>query len=107
MNDSHAPEPASTASPSSLGLETLLRRRAALVTAVDALLDGDAAQRAAAHDDEGGDPGFYYRNQLPANEAAISRAEEELAVFDAAHPEALEALRAEKVAARQRFWDVD
>ncbi|MFJ5635303.1 hypothetical protein ACIQF5_22035 [Streptomyces goshikiensis] len=87
--------------------EILVRQREGLRGAAQALLDADAEQRARAHDDEGGDPGMYYRVQQPQNDAAYEEALAALEAFDAAHPEIATALREEKDAARQRFLDTD
>jgi hypothetical protein len=85
----------------------LAAERARLATAAAAILDVDEQQRARAHDDEGGDPGAYYREQQPRNEAEYERAVQALAAFDAEHPEIVAALEAEKTAERRRFLDAD
>ncbi|MFD6464821.1 hypothetical protein [Streptomyces goshikiensis] len=85
----------------------LVSQREGLRGAAQALLDADAEQRARAHDDEGGDPGMYYRVQQPQNDAAYEEALAALEAFDAAHPEIATALREEQDAARQRFLDTD
>ncbi|MFC8016614.1 hypothetical protein [[Kitasatospora] papulosa] len=87
--------------------EALARQRDRLLGSVEALLDADAEQRARAHDDEGGDPGLYYRVQQPKTDSAVQRAQAELDAFDAEHPEIVAALVAEQDAARDRFLDID
>lgn len=86
--------------------KVLVARRAALAVEVAAVFDADAEQRARAHDDEGGDPGIYYRQQQPVNEAAYERARDALARFDGEHPQIIAALReqeAEDVRRRLEF----
>ncbi|MFD7919746.1 hypothetical protein ACFV3R_11020 [Streptomyces sp. NPDC059740] len=87
--------------------EALVRQREGLKAAVQARLDADEDQRARAHDDEGGDPGSYYRVQQPQNDAAYEEALAALEAFDAAHPEIAAALREEREASLQRFLDTD
>ncbi|MCQ1577169.1 hypothetical protein [Streptomyces parvus] len=87
--------------------EALVRQRDRLLGSVEALLDAGAEQRARAHDDEGGDPGLYYRVQQPKTDGAVERAQAELDAFDAEHPEIVAALVAEQDAARDRFLDID
>lgn len=84
---------ARTAILSSPESKVLVARRAALTAEAAALLDADTEQRARAHDDEGGDPGIYYRQLQPANKAAYEEACDALTVFDGQHPEIIAALR--------------
>lgn len=83
----------------------LLAQRDELARAVEAQVHADTQQRERAHDDEGGDPGQYYRDQMPKNEAAIERARAALTAFDAEHPELVAALRAQKDDAINRALD--
>ncbi|MFE7485102.1 hypothetical protein [Streptomyces sp. NPDC057552] len=87
--------------------KVLVARRAALAAEAAAVLDMDENQRARAHDDEGGDPGIYYRHQQPANEAAYERARETLAVFDDEHPQIVAALREQKTEHLRRRLEFD
>lgn len=85
----------------------LAEERARLVAAAAAVLEVDAVQRERAHADEGGDPGAYYRDQAPENEAAHARAVAALEEFDAAHPEIVTALREEEAAEVRRRMESD
>ncbi|MFJ2868311.1 hypothetical protein [Kitasatospora sp. NPDC087314] len=86
----------------------LVDERARLADAAAAVLDADDAQRARADEDEdGGDPGDYYRVQRPRNEAAYERARHALAEFDARHPEIIEALTEQRDAAVRRHLELD
>ncbi|MEU9420165.1 hypothetical protein [Streptomyces sp. NPDC048272] len=78
--------------------KALVARRARLESAAAAALDSDSEQRARAHDDEGGDPGAYYREQQPGNEAAYKQARAALAAFDADHPQIIDALEEREAA---------
>ncbi|WP_331746363.1 hypothetical protein OG923_33165 (plasmid) [Streptomyces halstedii] len=98
---------ARTAVLSSAEGKVLVARRAALAAEAAAVLDVDEDQRARAHDDEGGDPGIYYREQQPANEAAYERAREALAVFDVEHPQIIAALREQKAEEVRRHLEFD
>ncbi|WP_217231222.1 hypothetical protein [Streptomyces anulatus] len=97
-----------TAVLSSADGRVLVARRAALAAEAAGLLDADAdaEQRACAHDDEGGDPGIYYRQLQPANEAAYGRACDALASFDAEHSQIIAALREQEADdVRRRLFD--
>lgn len=83
--------------------KVLGERRAVLAAEATAVLDSDAEQAARAHDDEGGDPGIYYREQQPVNEAAYERACDALASFDAEHPQIIAALREQEAADVRRL----
>ncbi|MER8119157.1 hypothetical protein [Streptomyces sp. NPDC094031] len=98
---------ARTAVLSSAEGKVLVARRAALAAEAAAVLDVDEDQRARAHDDEGGDPGIYYREQQPANEAAYERARDALAVFDGEHPQIIAALREQKAEEVRRHLEFD
>ncbi|MFE4304831.1 hypothetical protein ACFRR6_01945 [Streptomyces sp. NPDC056891] len=87
--------------------KTLMARRARLVSAVAAALDTDSEQRARAHDDEGGDPGAYYCEQQPRNEAAYEQACDALAAFDADHPQIIAALKEREAADVRRRLEFD
>ncbi|MFF7644030.1 hypothetical protein [Streptomyces canus] len=87
--------------------KVLVAERARLAAAAEAVLDGDADQRASAHDDEGGDPGAYYRDQQPRNEAAYAEAVDALAAFDTEHPQIVAALTEQTAADVRRRLDVD
>jgi hypothetical protein len=87
--------------------EALVAQRARLSAAATAALDADSEQRARAHDDEGGDPGVYYREQQPRNEAAYEEARAALAEFDAAHPQIIAALNAQKADDVRRRLEFD
>ncbi|MFJ9580798.1 hypothetical protein ACIRQF_30965 [Streptomyces sp. NPDC101191] len=87
--------------------KVLVSERARLAAAAGAVLDAGEAQRERAHDDEGGDPGAYYRDQQPRNEAAYERACDALAAFDAEHPEIIAALNAQEAAAVRRRLELD
>lgn len=98
---------ARTAVLSSAEGKVLVARRAALASEAAAVLDVDEDQRAHAHDDEGGDPGIYYREQQPANEAAYERARDALALFDVEHPQIIAALREQKAEEVRRRLEFD
>ncbi|MFD5615844.1 hypothetical protein [Kitasatospora sp. NPDC127060] len=83
----------------------LAGRRTRLKEAAAAVADADGAERERAYDS--GDPGFYYRQQQPRNEANLARALEQLDAFDEEHPQIAEALRAEKEARTRRFLETD
>ncbi|MFE0777589.1 hypothetical protein [Streptomyces sp. NPDC058861] len=87
--------------------QALVRQREQLKSAAAAVLDADDAQRARAHDDEGGDPGMYYRHQQPQNLAAHERALDALREFDTRHPQIAAALKEERDAAVRRALDID
>lgn len=87
--------------------KVLVARRAALAAEAVAVFEADAEQRACAHDDEGGDPGIYYRQQQPVNEAACQRACDALAAFDAEHPQIIAALREQEAADVRRRLKFD
>ncbi|MFJ4668953.1 hypothetical protein [Kitasatospora purpeofusca] len=69
------------------------------------ILDADDAQREAAY--ESGEPGHYYRQQKPQNDAAYDAARAALGEFDEQHPEIAAALTAAKAAAERRFLEHD
>ncbi|MFI5752915.1 hypothetical protein ACIBBE_45535 [Streptomyces sp. NPDC051644] len=75
-----------------------------MTTTVSAL---PSEQRARAHDDEGGDPGTYYRIQRPQNLAAHEQALDKLKKFDEQHPQIAAALKEERDAAVRRAVDID
>ncbi|MEV8335589.1 hypothetical protein [Streptomyces niveus] len=87
--------------------EALVRERQRLANAAEAVLDTDVEQRTGAHDDEGGDPGAYYRIQQPQSETAYDRAVAALEAFDSQHPELVAALDEEKAANLRRFMDIN
>lgn len=87
--------------------KVLVAERARLAAAVEAVLESDADQRVSAHDDEGGDPGAYYRDQQPRNEAAYAEAVGALAAFDTEHPLIGAALTEQTAADVRRRLDVD
>ncbi|MFJ4791799.1 hypothetical protein [Kitasatospora purpeofusca] len=70
-----------------------------------AVLDADDAQREEAY--ESGDPGHYYRQQKPQNDAAHDAVKAELNEFDEQHPEIAAALNAAGAAAARRFLEHD
>lgn len=74
----------------------LRRRRESLVEALDVAVDTEAAERQAAHDDEDGDPGWYYRTREPELTARIEQARAAVEEFDREHPEIAAALEAER-----------
>ncbi|MFJ2217867.1 hypothetical protein ACIQVO_36380 [Streptomyces sp. NPDC101062] len=71
-----------------------MAQRTVLTASATAVLDADSEQRTRAHDDEGGDPGIYYCEQQPRNEAACDA----LAAFDAEHPQIIAALEEQEAA---------
>ncbi|MEU4080420.1 hypothetical protein [Streptomyces venezuelae] len=87
--------------------KALVARRAALAAEAATVLDIDAEQRARAHDDEGGDPGIYYRERQLVNEAAYERACDALARFDGEHPQIVAALREQEAADVARRLEFD
>ncbi|QDN54019.1 hypothetical protein [Streptomyces sp. S1D4-20] len=87
--------------------EALVAQRARLAAAAEAVLDADAEQRDRAHEDEGGDPGVYYRGQQPRNEAAYGQACDALAAFDAEHPQIIAALNEQEAADVRRRLEFD
>lgn len=87
--------------------KALVAERARLSAAAEAALDADAEQRARAHEDEGGDPGVYYREQQPRNEAAYGQACDALAAFDAEHPQIIGALNEQEATDLRRRLESD
>lgn len=87
--------------------KVLVAERARLAAAAQAVLEEDTAQRELAHEDEGGDPGAYYRDQQPKNEAAYQQACDALAAFDAEHPQIIAALNEQDAAAVRRRLEFD
>ncbi|MFI7278593.1 hypothetical protein [Streptomyces sp. NPDC049879] len=84
----------------------LVAARTRLVNRINSLHERDARAKDAAYDDEGGDPGFYYRVQAPKLEAQIEEASEALTTFDRQHPEIIAALEAEKQDRIRRAMDL-
>ncbi|MEU8523635.1 hypothetical protein [Streptomyces sp. NPDC048577] len=87
--------------------KVLVARRAALAAEAAAVFDADTDQRDRAHDDEDGDPGIYYRQQQPANEAAYERACDALAAFDSEYPQITAALREQEADEVRRRLEFD
>lgn len=86
--------------------ETVLRRqRQSLVLALSSAEESEQAERQAAHDDEGGDPGHYYRSPARQHQERIEAARQALTDFDSEHPEVLAQIQAEEEAALQRSID--
>lgn len=76
-------------------------QRGLLVRSVNSAIGAEAEERGQAHDNDRIDS--YYHRRKPVHDAAIERAEQELAEFDRDHPEVVASIRAREAEDVQRW----